>query len=53
MAFSSAATCASVADTVRPEARHAIEEFDRMRIGTLLLTGDAKPWRKISPRSSG
>ncbi|MBV8138093.1 MAG: cation-translocating P-type ATPase [Deltaproteobacteria bacterium] len=35
-----------IADTVRPEARHAIEEFDRMKIGTLLLTGDAEPVAK-------
>jgi Cd2+/Zn2+-exporting ATPase/Cu+-exporting ATPase len=35
-----------IADTVRPEARHAIEEFDRMRISTLLLTGDAEPVAK-------
>jgi len=35
-----------IADTVRPGARHAIEEFDRMRIGTLLLTGDAEPVAK-------
>jgi Cd2+/Zn2+-exporting ATPase/Cu+-exporting ATPase len=31
-----------IADTVRPDARHAIEEFDRMGIKTLLLTGDAE-----------
>jgi len=33
----------TIADTIRPEARHAIKEFDRMGLGTLLLTGDAEP----------
>ncbi|HKF30298.1 MAG TPA: cation-translocating P-type ATPase [Candidatus Binataceae bacterium] len=33
----------TIADTVRPEARHAIKEFDRMGLRTLLLTGDAEP----------
>lgn len=36
----------AIADAVRPEARHAIKEFDRMGIGTLLLTGDAEPVAK-------
>jgi Cd2+/Zn2+-exporting ATPase/Cu+-exporting ATPase len=33
----------TIADTVRPEARHAIKQFDRMGLRTLLLTGDAEP----------
>jgi len=32
-----------VADTVRPEARRALESFARMKIGTVLLTGDTAP----------
>jgi Cd2+/Zn2+-exporting ATPase/Cu+-exporting ATPase len=31
-----------VADTVRPEARQALDEVRRMRIRTIMLTGDAK-----------
>jgi P-type Cu+ transporter len=32
-----------IADTVRPEARRAIEAFNRMGIRSVLLTGDSKP----------
>jgi len=32
-----------VADAIRPEAKHAVETFDRMGISTVLLTGDAEP----------
>ena len=32
-----------VADTVRPEAKHAIQALHRMNIRTVLLTGDAQP----------
>jgi len=32
-----------IADTVRPEARSAIESFDRMGIRSILLTGDVRP----------
>jgi Cd2+/Zn2+-exporting ATPase/Cu+-exporting ATPase len=32
-----------IADTIRPEARRAIEALNRMRIRTILLTGDSKP----------
>ena len=32
----------AVADTVRPEARQAVDEIHRMGIRTILLTGDAK-----------
>jgi len=33
----------AIADTARPEARRAIEAFDRMGIRSVLLTGDTKP----------
>jgi heavy metal translocating P-type ATPase len=33
----------SIADTLRPEARRAIEAIQRMGIRTILLTGDARP----------
>ncbi len=32
----------AVADRVRPEARHAVDEIHRMGIRTILLTGDAQ-----------
>jgi Cd2+/Zn2+-exporting ATPase/Cu+-exporting ATPase len=32
-----------IADTIRPEARRAIAALDRMKIRSILLTGDAKP----------
>jgi Cu+-exporting ATPase len=32
-----------IADTLRPEAQHAIQAFDRMEVKTVLLTGDARP----------
>src|SRR6202042_1067509 len=32
----------AVADTVRPEAKRAIEALARMRLRTILLTGDTK-----------
>jgi Cu+-exporting ATPase len=32
----------AVADTIRPEARHAVDAIHRMGIKTILLTGDAK-----------
>ncbi|MGA9724749.1 MAG: cation-translocating P-type ATPase, partial [Candidatus Binatus sp.] len=32
-----------IADAIRPEAKHAIEAFDRMGIKTILLTGDTEP----------
>jgi Cd2+/Zn2+-exporting ATPase/Cu+-exporting ATPase len=40
----------TVADTVRPEAKHAIEALHRMGIRTILLTGDA--WRMAAAISS-
>ena len=33
----------TIADTVRPEARHAIKQFGRIGLRMLLLTGDAEP----------
>ncbi len=32
-----------IADAIRPEAKHAIEAFDRMGIDIVLLTGDTEP----------
>jgi Cd2+/Zn2+-exporting ATPase/Cu+-exporting ATPase len=32
-----------IADAIRPEAKKAIEEFDRMGIDVILLTGDTEP----------
>jgi heavy metal translocating P-type ATPase len=42
-----------VGDTVRPEARRAIEAFDRMGITTILMTGDAKPVSDATARQLG
>jgi Cu+-exporting ATPase len=42
-----------IADRVRPEARHAIESFDRMRIRSVLLTGDMKPIAERVARQLG
>ena len=36
----------AIADTVRPEARRAIEAFARMKLRTLLLSGDVEPVAK-------
>jgi Cd2+/Zn2+-exporting ATPase/Cu+-exporting ATPase len=36
----------AIADTVRPEARHTIEAFARMKVKTLLLSGDVEPVAK-------
>jgi heavy metal translocating P-type ATPase len=33
----------AIADAIRPEAKKAIEEFDRVGIRTVLLTGDTEP----------
>jgi P-type Cu+ transporter len=33
----------TIGDTIRPEARHAINALDRMRIASVLLTGDSFP----------
>ena len=35
--------CIAVADTLRPEAKRAIEALGRMGLRTILLTGDARP----------
>jgi len=42
-----------IADTVRPEARRAIETLNRMGIRSLLLTGDTKPVAEIVARDLG
>jgi Cd2+/Zn2+-exporting ATPase/Cu+-exporting ATPase len=42
-----------VADTVRPEARRAVEAFARMRLRTILLTGDTKAVADGVARSLG
>ena len=42
-----------IADTVRPEARRAIESLDRMHIRTILLTGDGKPVADAVARELG
>lgn len=43
----------AVADTVRPEARRAIETLNAMKIRTILLTGDALPVAQAVGRSLG
>ena len=40
----------TIADTVRPEARRAVEVIQRLHIHTILLTGDARP---IAERVAG
>jgi P-type Cu+ transporter len=42
-----------IADTVRPEARHAIEALNRMGIRSVLLTGDTKPVAAMVARELG
>ncbi len=42
-----------IADTVRPEARRAIEAFNRMGIRSVLLTGDTKPVAEMVARDLG
>ncbi len=42
-----------VADTVRPEARRAIEALGRMSIWSILLTGDTKPVAAMVARDLG
>jgi Cd2+/Zn2+-exporting ATPase/Cu+-exporting ATPase len=39
-----------IADTVRPEARRAIDSFNRMGIQSVLLTGDTKPVAEMVAR---
>jgi heavy metal translocating P-type ATPase len=43
----------AVADTVRPEAKRAIEALGRMRLRTMLLTGDTEPVAAAVARSLG
>jgi len=43
----------AIADTVRPEARRAIEALSRMGIRTVLLTGDTKPVAEAVARDLG
>ena len=43
----------AIADTVRPEARRAIEALGRMGIRTVLLTGDTKPVAEAVARDLG
>jgi Cd2+/Zn2+-exporting ATPase/Cu+-exporting ATPase len=43
----------AVADTVRPEARRAVEALARMRLRTILLTGDTKAVAVAVARSLG
>jgi len=42
-----------IADTVRPEARRAMDEINRMGIRSILLTGDTKAVAEIVARSLG
>jgi len=42
-----------IADTVRPEARSAIEALNRMGIRSVLLTGDARPVAEMVARELG
>ena len=42
-----------IADTVRPEARRAIEALDRMGIRSVLLTGDTRPVAEMVARELG
>ena len=42
-----------IADTVRPEARRAIEAFNRMGIRSVLLTGDTRPVAEMVARDLG
>jgi heavy metal translocating P-type ATPase len=42
-----------IADSVRPEARHAIAAIHAMGIKTILLTGDAKPVADVVARQLG
>ncbi len=42
-----------IADTLRPEARRAIETFERMGIRSVLLTGDARPVAELVARQLG
>jgi Cd2+/Zn2+-exporting ATPase/Cu+-exporting ATPase len=42
-----------IADTVRPEARRAIEALNRMGIRSVLLTGDTKPVAEMVARELG
>jgi Cd2+/Zn2+-exporting ATPase/Cu+-exporting ATPase len=43
----------AVADTVRPEARRAVEALSRMRLRTILLTGDTKAVADAVARNLG
>ncbi len=43
----------AIADTVRPEARGAIEALNRMGIRSVLLTGDARPVAELVARDLG
>ncbi len=42
-----------IADTVRPEARDAIQSFARMKIGSVLLTGDTGPVTQVVAQRLG
>src|SRR2546425_10149849 len=42
-----------VGDTVRPEAKRAIEALDRMGVRSVLLTGDTKPVAEVVARQIG